>query len=152
MNLRVISWMREAFSDTVIGLSDHYNGTVTAPLAYMLGARIIEKHFTLDHTWKGTDNAFSLEPEGFRKMVRDIRRAPILMGDGIKRVLEYEKAPIRKMARSPYAVRDIVTGDVIFENDLELRTPADGVDAWKIDKLIGATARRCFRKGDALST
>jgi N-acetylneuraminate synthase/sialic acid synthase len=152
MNLRVISWMREAFPDVVIGLSDHYNGTVTAPLAYMLGARIIEKHFTLDHTWKGTDNAFSLEPEGFRKMVRDVRRTSILLGDGVKRVLEYEKAPIHKMARSPYAVRDIVTGDVIFEDDLELQTPADGIDAWKIEKLIGATARRCFKKGDLLST
>jgi len=152
MNLRVISWMREAFPDVVIGLSDHYNGTVSAPIAYMLGARIIEKHFTLDHTWKGTDNAFSLEPEGFRKMVRDVRRTSIMLGDGIKKVLESEKAPVRKMARSPYAAHDILFGDVIDPEDVELKTPADGIAAWKVEKLVGKKAKKCFEKGEALST
>jgi len=152
MNLHVISWMREMFPGVVIGLSDHYNGTVSAPIAYMLGARIIEKHFTLDHTWRGTDNAFSLEPEGFRKMVRDVRRTSIMLGDGIKRVLESEKAPIRKMARSPYAACEILCDDVIDPEDIELKTPADGIDAWKIEKLIGKKAKKCFEKGEALST
>ena len=65
-----------AFPELVIGLSDHDNGIAMAVAAYVLGARIIEKHFTLNHTWKGTDHAFSLEPVGMRKLVRDLRARP----------------------------------------------------------------------------
>ncbi len=53
-----------------------------APVAYMLGARVIEKHFTSSHAAKGTDHAFSLMPEGMRKLVRDLRRVPVAIGDG----------------------------------------------------------------------
>src|SRR6476646_11034388 len=73
MNLRVISSLREQFPEACIGLSDHYNGIAMAVAAYVLGARIIEKHFTLNHTWRGTDHALSLEPVGMRKMIRDLR-------------------------------------------------------------------------------
>ena len=67
--------------------------------AFVLGARVIEKHFTLNHTWKGTDHAFSLEPIGLRKMVRDLRRLRVAMGDGVKKVYETEKSPITKMGK-----------------------------------------------------
>jgi N-acetylneuraminate synthase/sialic acid synthase len=87
MNLRVISSLREQFPEACIGLSDHYNGIAMAVAAYVLGARIIEKHFTLNHTWRGTDHALSLEPVGMRKMVRDLRRARAALGDGVKRVV-----------------------------------------------------------------
>ena len=63
MNLNCISALRKQFISLVIGLSDHENGIDAAPLAYMLGARVFEKHFTLDHAWKGTDNCFSLMPK-----------------------------------------------------------------------------------------
>ena len=69
-----------------IGFSAHDNGIAMALVAYMLGARIIEKHFTLNRAWKGTDHAFSLEPAGMRKLVRDLQRARMALGDGVKRV------------------------------------------------------------------
>ena len=74
LNLGVITTLRERYPELVIGLSDHQDGIAMALVAYMLGARVIEKHFTLSHTWKGTDHAFSLMPEGMRKLVRDLRR------------------------------------------------------------------------------
>ena len=73
LDLRVITTYRELFPDAVVGLSSHDNGIAMAVAAYVLGARIVEKHFTLNRAMKGTDHAFSLEPQGLRKLVRDLR-------------------------------------------------------------------------------
>ena len=96
LNLGVISTLRERYPELVIGLSDHQDGIAMAPVAYMLGARVIEKHFTSSHTAKGTDHAFSLMPEGMRKLVRDLRRVPVAIGDGVKRPLPSEAKPLRE--------------------------------------------------------
>jgi sialic acid synthase len=82
--------------DCVIGYSGHDNGIAMSVVAYALGARIVEKHFTLDRASKGTDQAFSLEPGGLRKMVRDLRRARLALGDGVKRRFDSEVAPLAK--------------------------------------------------------
>jgi sialic acid synthase len=100
LNLRVIETYRGMFPETVVGLSDHDKGIAIAPVAYALGARIVEKHFTLDRTWKGTDQAFSLEPVGLRKMVRDLKRARQAMGDGIKRRYVSEIEPLKKQLKN----------------------------------------------------
>ena len=76
LELGVIATYRERYPELVIGLSDHQDGIAMAPVAYMLGARVIEKHFTVSHTAKGTDHAFSLMPEGMRKLVRDLTPRP----------------------------------------------------------------------------
>ena len=92
LNLRVITTLRERYPELVIGLSDHQDGYTMSLLGYMLGARVIEKHFTLSHGWKGTDHAFSLMPDGMRRLVRDLRRAPLALGDGVKRPLPCEES------------------------------------------------------------
>jgi sialic acid synthase len=96
LNLSVIETFHYAFPKSVIGFSDHSNGISMAPIAYALGARIFEKHFTLDRTMKGTDQAMSLEPSGMRKMVRDLKRARLALGDGIKRRYQSEAIPLAK--------------------------------------------------------
>ena len=110
LNLNVITTLRERFPGLVIGLSDHQNGIAMAVVAYMLGARVIEKHFTLNHAAKGTDHAFSLMPEGMRKLVRDLQRVPGALGDGVKRPLPIEEAPIRKMGKKLVAARELDEG------------------------------------------
>ena len=100
LNLSVVTALRERYPDLVIGLSDHHNGIAMAPVAFMLGARVFEKHFTLNHAWKGTDHAYSLMPDGMRRFVRDLQRVPVALGDGIKRPLESEERPLEKMGRS----------------------------------------------------
>jgi sialic acid synthase len=95
LNLNCLPAFRERF-DCVVGYSGHDNGIAMAVVAYALGARIIEKHFTLDRASKGTDQAFSLEPGGLRKMVRDLRRARLALGDGIKRRYDSEISPLAK--------------------------------------------------------
>ena len=80
LELGVITTLRERYPELVVGLSDHQDGIAMSLVAYMLGARVMEKHFTLSHTLKGTDHAFSLMPEGMRKLVRDLRRVPAALG------------------------------------------------------------------------
>ena len=104
MNLRYIESLRDRYQDTVVGLSDHQSGIAMAPVAYALGARIFEKHFTLNRTMKGSDNVFSLEPDGMRKMVRDLKRTRLALGDGVKRRYAEEVASLIKMGRGDLVV------------------------------------------------
>jgi N-acetylneuraminate synthase/sialic acid synthase len=110
LNLRCIPVLRERYPDLVIGWSSHDNGIAMSVAAYTLGARILEKHFTLNRASKGTDHAFSLEPAGLRKLCRDLERARRAMGDGIKRFYESERKPISKMRRVPTAHGWQITG------------------------------------------
>lgn len=99
LNLLCIPALLHAYPDLVIGWSGHDSGIAMAVQAYTLGARILEKHFTLNRANKGTDHAFSLEPAGLTKLCRDLSRAHVAMGDGIKRYLPSEVGPIAKMRR-----------------------------------------------------
>lgn len=100
LNLRCILSLRERYPQTVIGWSGHDSGIAMGLIAYAFGARIVEKHFTLNRAWKGTDHAFSLEPSGLRKLCRDLARAKQALGDGVKTIYKSELAPISKMRRS----------------------------------------------------
>ena len=96
LNLLAIARMREMFPTTVIGYSGHDTGILMPILAQTVGARIIEKHVTLDRAGKGTDHAMSLEPQGLRKLVEDLAKARQAMGDGVKRRLPEEAAALAK--------------------------------------------------------
>jgi N-acetylneuraminate synthase/sialic acid synthase len=112
LNLRCITTLRERYPDLVIGWSGHVSGIATAVAAYVLGARMIECHFTTNRANKGTDHAFSLEPVGLRKLVRDLERTRVAMGDGVKVIYESEKAPIAKMRRSNTPTGFQITGNI----------------------------------------
>ncbi len=138
LNLSVITTLRERYPEVVIGLSDHQNGISMALVAYMLGARVIEKHFTLNHTWKGTDHAFSLMPEGMRKLVRDLKRVPDALGDGVKQRLPTESGPLAKMGKQLVAARALEAGSVLAPGDLVAKSPADGgLPPHEVDGLLG---------------
>ena len=96
LDLRVISTYRDLFPDAVVGLSSHDNGIAMAVAGYVLGARIVEKHFTLNRASRGTDHRFSLEPQGLSKMVRDLKRTRVALGDGTKHFFESEAEPATK--------------------------------------------------------
>jgi sialic acid synthase len=143
LELRVIETYRERFPDVVVGLSDHQSGIAMSLVGYMLGARVIEKHFTLDHAWRGSDHAFSLMPEGIRRLVRDLRRVPAALGDGVKRPLPSEKRPLEKMGKKLVAARDLAAGHVLVPGDVVAKSPADGgLPPYELDRLLG---RRLLR-------
>jgi len=151
LNLNVISTFRERFPKTTIGLSSHDNGIAMAVAAYMLGARVVEKHFTLNHTLKGTDHAFSLEPTGFRKLVRDLQRTRVAMGDGVKQVYPSEVNPITKMGKKMVAARDLAAGHMIRQEDIAFKSPGDGLPPYDIDKVIGRLTRAAMKEDDAIT-
>jgi N-acetylneuraminate synthase/sialic acid synthase len=143
LNLRVITTFRERYPDLVIGLSDHQDGYAMSLLGYALGAQVIEKHFTLSHGWKGTDHAFSLMPDGMRRLVRDLRRAPSALGDGEKRPLPVEEGAIRKMGKKLVAARDLPRGHVLAPGDVDAKSPADGgLPPYELDRVLGRRLQR----------
>lgn len=99
LNLQCIQTLRERYPELVIGWSGHDSGIAMSVAAYTLGARIIERHITLNRANKGTDNSFSLEPAGLSKLIRDLGRAHVAIGDGVKRYYPSEVGPISKMRR-----------------------------------------------------
>ncbi|MEA2723521.1 MAG: sialic acid synthase [Gemmatimonadales bacterium] len=151
LNLQVISTLRRRFPELVIGLSDHENGIAMAPAAYVLGARVVEKHFTLNHTSKGTDHAFSLEPIGMRKLVRDLRRTRVAMGSGVKCPLPSEKGPLQKMGKKLVARRPLAAGHVLTENDVAMKSPGDGLPPYYLDQVLGRTLVRGLEPDDSIS-
>lgn len=151
MNLSVIGTYLKEFPDAVIGLSDHENGIAMALAAYVLGARVIEKHFTLNHAWRGTDHAFSLEPEGMRKLVRDLHRAGIAMGDGVKRIYEKEKPARVKMGKKIVAARDLPEGHVLEAGDIAYKSPGDGLPPYRDEDFFGARLTRAVSEDESLT-
>jgi sialic acid synthase len=112
LNLSYIRELRALFPDIIIGWSGHDSGISMAVLAYAYGARIVEKHFTSNRAQKGTDHAFSLEPDGMRKLCRDLGRCVDATGDGVKRYYDSERKPISKMRRRQTPDGPRITGEV----------------------------------------
>lgn len=137
LNLRTIETYRARYPNTVVGWSAHDNGIAMAVAAYVLGARVIEKHFTLNRTMKGTDHAFSLEPVGLRKMVRDLTRTRVALGDGVKQRLESEQSGLLKMGKKLVAARDLPAGHVLTRDDIAIKSPGDGVPPYHLGFFIG---------------
>jgi N-acetylneuraminate synthase/sialic acid synthase len=151
LNLKVITRLMELYPENIIGYSGHDNGIAMALVAYTLGARIIEKHFTLNRTLKGTDHVFSLEPQGMHKMVRDLNRAALAIGDGKKIIYNEEIAPIAKMGKMIVAARDLPAGHRITLQDIEYRSPFNGLPPSDTSKVIGTVLKIEVRQFTPLS-
>jgi sialic acid synthase len=150
LDLRVIATYREQFPEVVIGYSGHDNGIAMPLAAYMLGARIIEKHFTLNRAMKGTDHRFSLEPVGMKKMIRDLQRTRLALGDGRKKVYASEAQPVLKMGKKLVAARDLPAGHVLTATDIAIKSPADGLAPYYLEQVIGQVLVRDLREDDTI--
>ncbi len=149
LNLKVIDTLRKEFPDIVVGFSSHDSGIAMAVAGYMLGARIIEKHFTLNRAMKGTDHAFSLEPTGMTKMVRDLRRLKLALGDGKKVPYASEKAPIAKMGKSLVAKRDLPQGHVLTDDDIAMKSPGGSLPPYEWENLVGMMLTQPIKEDEA---
>ncbi len=135
--------------DCAIGYSGHDN-TIAMPFAaYVLGATVIEKHFTLDRSMKGTDNAFSLNQEGMRKLVRDIHRYREASGDK-KRVHECEKEPMKKMRKALVARSDLPVGHRLMYGDLQVRV-AEGLPPYQVDYFEGRRLSKEIKRHESFT-
>jgi sialic acid synthase len=151
LDLRVIETYRQLFPEVVVGYSGHDNGIAMPVAAYVLGARIVEKHFTLNRAMKGTDHRFSLEPVGLRKLVRDLQRTRVALGDGTKTPYPSEADPITKMGKKIVAAGMLPTGHVLRREDLALKSPGDGLPPYELDNVVGRTLRHPLGEDAALT-
>lgn len=140
INLLTISYLQNNYPQYTIGYSDHSIGILMPAVAVGMGAKIIEKHITLNRNMKGTDHRGSLEPEGIWRMVRDIRNTEYAIGnDGIFISEKVETTRI-KLERSIASLRTIAAGETIAESDLHLLSPGDGFKWIEKDKIVGKKA------------
>lgn len=149
VNLRAMDALAAAFG-LPVGYSDHTLGTAVSVAAAARGARVIEKHFTLDCRLPGPDHAASLEPDALRQMVRDIHTVADCLGDGIKRPQPSERATAAVARKSVVARRAIAQGAVFTAEDLMLRRPGTGMPPAALWALIGQTAKRDYAAGALL--
>ncbi len=149
MHLRTIPHMAETFA-VPVGLSDHSMGWTVAVAAVVLGACLIEKHFTLFRSDPGPDSSFSMEPEEFAQMVKAIRIAEKALG-----TIEYQPSGKQKQSlkfrRSLFVAEDIRQGETFSNKNVRSIRPADGLHPRHFQAVLGKKARQDIQKGTPLS-
>lgn len=151
LGLDNIPRLMSMFPSCTIGLSDHFNGTLSGPIAYMKGARVFEKHVTMNRAWKGTDHSFALEPDGFRRFARDIRRVPVMMPPKPDAEVGTEMV-FKKLGKSLIAARDIRAGEPITVDVLSGRIfSKQFIPVREANRVIGRKAQRAIAKGEPLT-
>jgi len=135
-----------------VGYSDHTMGIEAAVLSVALGARVIEKHFTIDKNHSDfRDHKLSADPEELAELVRRVREAVAMLGDGVKRVLDCEQATVGLVRRAIAAGRDLAEGSAIAATDLVwLRPRAQGLAPGSEERLIGRRLRRAVAAGQPI--
>lgn len=143
-NLKIIETLKRCFPDIRVGFSDHVapdNTMMTLAVAYMLGAEVIEKHFTLDKTLPGNDHYHAGDPEDFKLAIENFRWIDKVKGNPEKTVLECERIPRREARRSLVLTRDMKAGETIKKEDLMAKRPGTGIPPRYTDIIIGRTVK-----------
>ncbi|MPR35418.1 pseudaminic acid synthase [Salmonirosea aquatica] len=148
-NLYTIPVLQEIFPDCLIGLSDHTMGVGAAVAAVALGARVVEKHFTLSRAEGGVDSAFSLEPSELKMLVEETERAFLSLGGVQLNVQEAEKKSLL-FKRSIYVVENIEEGEVFTEKNIRVIRPGDGMHPKYYEGLVGTHTKEAYKKGTPL--
>ncbi|MCD6217202.1 N-acetylneuraminate synthase family protein [bacterium] len=141
INLNVIKTYLEKF-DCPIGYSGHERGIAIPIAAVALGARVVERHFTIDRTMKGGDHAASLEPGGLQKMIRDIRAAEASFGNSEKTKMKSEDPVAQKLKKSLTSAKPIMAGTKITAEHLTTKCPGIGIPPSELSELIGKVAKK----------
>lgn len=150
LDLEKIKKLKKMFPKSIIGSSDHYNGILSGPVAYMQGARVFEKHVTLNRGWKGSDHSFALEPEGFRKFVRDIKRTPFMIKSKPTKHIGKEIV-FQRLGKSIIANKKILAGKKISIDDLSGKIfLKQYIPVRESNTVIGKISLRTFEKGEVI--
>ena len=149
-NLVMIQDFKKRFN-VITGLSDHTDGIIAPVVATSLGARIIEKHFILNHDIGGPDSSFSLDEKEFTNMVKLVRLAQKSIGD-INYQLTPKQEKSRTFSRSLYVSSNIKKGEKFSSNNIRSIRPGFGLHPKYYNQIIGKTANKDFIQGDRLST
>lgn len=149
MNLNTIKDMYEKFAPqgVKIGLSDHSMSIIPPITAVVMGAKVIEKHLTLDRALGGADSGFSLNAEEFAQMVKAVRETEKVLGTVDYSINENN----RKFARSLYVVKDIKKGEIFTTENIRSIRPSNGLHPKYYEELLGKKANKDLKFGEPLS-
>ena len=150
VNLRAMLSMENELG-VKVGYSDHTLGIEVPIAAVVLGATVIEKHFTLDRTMEGPDHAASLEPDELKQMVSSIRNIEEAMGDGLKMPSKSERDNIRVVRKSIVASKNIKAGEKFTEENLAVKRPGTGISPLKWDEILGLESKKDFQGDELIS-
>ena len=149
VNMNVLDTLKKAFG-LPVGYSDHTLGIEISVMAVSLGAKVIEKHFTLDRTMEGPDHFASLEPVELKKMVEAIRNVEKAFGSGRKEITDEEKKNIFFMRRSIHASKDMKPGEIIKEDNIKITRPFDGIEPWFLNNILGKKIKVKLKKDEPI--
>lgn len=153
-NLSVIETLKKVFPNVKIGYSDHVapDPTMqTLSTAYLLGAEVMEKHFTLDKTLKGNDHFHAGDPEDFKKAIANFRWIDQVLGSGEKTVLDCERIPRKQARRSLVLTRKLEAGAVICEDDLIAKRPGTGISPKYYEIVLGRAVKTDLEEDTVLT-
>lgn len=151
MNLRAMRKLRALAPDWRIGLSDHSEGIVASLVAVGLGAKFIEKHFTLDKNMPGPDHKASITPDELKELCAGIRKAEVMLGSEEKKVTDSERNNIFVARKSIVAKRKIVKGEVFSEENITCKRPGNGISPIHWYEVLGKKAEKDFEIDELLS-
>lgn len=148
VNLNVIPTLAQTY-DCLVGISDHTMGTIVSAGSIALGVKMVEKHFTLSRADGGPDSAFSMEPEEFAQMVKDIRIMEKALGSS-----EYQLTDTQKLehngSRSLFVVKDIAAGETLTPENIRSIRPGAGLHTMYYEEILGKKAKMALKKGTPL--
>lgn len=149
VNLRAMETLQTAFG-LPVGLSDHTEGIAIPIAAVSLGAKVIEKHFTLDKTLPGPDHKASLEPSELNMMVRSIREVERALGSPQKRPVMSERKNINIARKSLVAAKEIRAGEFFTEENVTTKRPGNGISPMYYWDIIGTVAKQDYREDEVI--
>lgn len=149
VNLLAMKQMETAFHKKT-GYSDHTLGIEIPIAAAALGARVIEKHFTLDRDMKGPDHRASLEPEELAAMAAAVRNIEAALGDGVKRRTESEESNLHAARKSIVAAKGIKAGEIFTEENLSVKRPGEGISPMEWHRVLGKRSGRDYKQDELI--
>lgn len=149
INLNYLTHLKKLGNDCAVGYSGHERGFMVPIAAVAKGARIIEKHFTLDRNMEGNDHRVSLLPDEFSEMVKSIRVIEQSLGNGdMRQITQGEMMNREFLAKSVIATKTIEIGEIISDKDLDIKSPGKGLAPYRKNELVGKIAKRKISQGD----
>lgn len=150
MNLNVIKTLKQMYPECIIGFSDHSLGITASLGAVCFGAKIIEKHFTIDKNLDGPDHWFSMDTRDMTNLVTEIRNLEVAFGTQ-RKILSQNEVPEKHWAtRSLHVNKNLKAGDIINKEDLDMLRPGYGISPFDREKLVGIKLAKDIKKGTVL--
>ncbi len=150
VNINKLATLSKTFPNIILGFSDHTENELAACLAVSMGARIFEKHFTLDNNLPGPDHWFSVNPKDLEKWIKSIKQSYEMIGSPHVKPTEEEKEMRVIARRSIVAIKDIAKNEEFNESNVGMRRPGSGIPATMMDQIINLRSTRLINKGECI--